>query len=213
MTDNSPDGSSLEALPLPPEELIVREPGQLKALGDPLRLRLIETMEGRMRHGWTVKELAAALGTSQTRLYRHVNLLVEAGLIRVAGTQLVGGIVQRHYQLSARAFRMERTLASLPETGAALNRLLDVAVEDARRNIRDGLASGIVDRGEGPGGRVTVIQGRLRLRPDRRTEFGRRLQALIDEASGDNADDAPDASDYGFLLALYPEVLSDEDQA
>jgi len=73
----------------------------LKALADPLRLRLLSAlMRGPAGEQpvMSVKELAAELGEPQTKLYRHVRQLEAAGLIRVAASRLVSGIVEQRYQ-------------------------------------------------------------------------------------------------------------------
>ncbi len=189
-------------LPLPPEELVITDPDQLKALGDALRLQILEVMGRRIRHGWSVKELADAIGTSQTRLYHHVNLLEQRGLLRVAETQVVSGIVERRYQPSARGFRLDRSLVSGTEGGTAIGRLLDVAVAETRRQILDSIARGAIDPSdETPGRRLLLLRNRLRLRPDRVNAFSERLQALMDE---EDAGDEPGAIEHGLLVAFYP---------
>jgi len=66
----------------------------LKALADPTRVRVLLAVRRQAR---TVKELAAVLGVPQTRLYYHVKLLEQNGLIRVADRRLVSGIEERTY--------------------------------------------------------------------------------------------------------------------
>jgi len=73
----------------------------LKALADPIRLNVLYVLT--RRQGTTlpimsVKELAAALGEPQTKLYRHVKHLESAGLIRAAASRIVSGIVEQRYQ-------------------------------------------------------------------------------------------------------------------
>src|SRR3954452_18439097 len=68
----------------PDPERVISDVETLKALSDPLRLRILETMISRKDAAWSVKELAAELDVPQTRLYHHVELLVERDLIRLA---------------------------------------------------------------------------------------------------------------------------------
>jgi len=75
----------------------------LKALADPVRLNVLYVMT--RRTGTTlpimsVKELAAALGEPQTKLYRHVKHLESAGLIRAVASRVVSGIIEQRYQAS-----------------------------------------------------------------------------------------------------------------
>jgi len=74
---------------------------ELKALADPLRLAILAALirdAPRELRVLSVKELAAELGEPKTKLYRHVRQLEAAGLIRVAATRLVSGIVEQRYQ-------------------------------------------------------------------------------------------------------------------
>jgi RimJ/RimL family protein N-acetyltransferase/DNA-binding transcriptional ArsR family regulator len=72
----------------------------LKALADPVRLAILTALMADVRdlRVMSVKELAAELGEPQTKLYRHVRQLEMAGLIRVAATRVVSGILEYRYQ-------------------------------------------------------------------------------------------------------------------
>ena len=197
-----PMNTSSDDFPEPPEELVVTDPEQLKALGDALRLALLEVMGRRLRHGWSVKELAAATGQSQTRLYHHVNLLEERGLLRVASTQVVSGILVRRYQPAAKAYRLDRSLLSGPEGGAAVGHLFDAAADETRRQILASAAAGILDASsDEPGRKMLIFRNRLRLAPDRVDAFVKRLDELLD---AEDAPDAPGAIEHGVLVTFYP---------
>lgn len=51
---------------------------RFKILGEPFRLRIIQTLEGGEK---TVGDLAELLGTSQPNVSKHLKLLCEAGLV------------------------------------------------------------------------------------------------------------------------------------
>ncbi|HYS40718.1 MAG TPA: helix-turn-helix domain-containing protein, partial [Pseudonocardiaceae bacterium] len=73
----------------------------LKALSDPTRVAILRAlMDGSPTRPavMSVKELAERLGEPQTKLYRHVKQLADRGLIRVAETRIVSGIVEQRYQ-------------------------------------------------------------------------------------------------------------------
>ena len=96
--------------------------------------------------GWTAKELAARLHTSQTKLYHHLALLETRGFIVVADTRMVSGIVEKRYQLTAVSFRVDRSL--LAGGGAdEIGPVLDTIFDKARTEILAGQRAGLFDLG------------------------------------------------------------------
>ena len=73
----------------------------LRAMADPTRMQILTALMT-PKHGelpvMSAKDLAAALGESQTKLYRHIRQLEGVGLIRVAATRMVSGIQEQRYQ-------------------------------------------------------------------------------------------------------------------
>ena len=64
----------------------------------PLRLQIVTAMASRRM---TAKDLADALpGVPQTTLYRHINALVEGGILQVAEETPIRGTVERTYVLA-----------------------------------------------------------------------------------------------------------------
>ena len=59
----------------PVAERVISDVETLKALSDPVRLRILETMVTAADEAWTVKRLAKALDTNSTKLYHHINIL------------------------------------------------------------------------------------------------------------------------------------------
>jgi DNA-binding transcriptional ArsR family regulator len=93
----------------PAELTTVADVETLRALADPTRLEILTVlMEGSGDLPvMSVKELAARLGQPQTKLYRHVKHLETAGLIRVAATRMVSGILEQRYQASQRDLQFD----------------------------------------------------------------------------------------------------------
>jgi hypothetical protein len=61
----------------------------------------------------TTQELCAALpDTSKATIYRHVALLLEGGILEVAGEQRVRGAVERGYRLHSTRSTIDRELAA-----------------------------------------------------------------------------------------------------
>jgi DNA-binding transcriptional ArsR family regulator len=64
--------------------LVLDQPEQLKALGHPLRLRVLEMLGTEEGEGLTNRELALRLGVDPGHLHFHVRMLLRAGLIQLA---------------------------------------------------------------------------------------------------------------------------------
>jgi DNA-binding transcriptional ArsR family regulator len=102
---------------------------QLKALADPIRLAILETLMSSRRAlpVMSVKELAEALREPQTKLYRHMKVLESAGLIRVAATRMVSGIAEQRYMACQRDLDLANGLLRqhIDETEAIFRAVLD----------------------------------------------------------------------------------------
>jgi DNA-binding transcriptional ArsR family regulator len=75
--------SSAEPHPQPDDVLEISKPEQLKALGHPLRLKVLQTL-GDANEPLTNRELAARLSVDPGHLHFHVRMLHRAGLIELA---------------------------------------------------------------------------------------------------------------------------------
>lgn len=129
----------------PPGEKRLTTVAELKALADPLRLAILDALAGaasRELRVLSVKELAAELGEPKTKLYRHIKQLEAAGLIRVAATRLVSGIVEQRYQAcQIDLFIGPWAMHERGEAEEAATILVDFTLDRYRRGYLDHLAS------------------------------------------------------------------------
>lgn len=203
VTSGSDDG--------PDAERIVSDAETMKALSDPLRLKILETMVAHVEVGWTAKELAAELGVPQTRLYHHIELLLERDLIRLASQRVVSGIIESRYRVAALSFRLDhRLLSSDPSLHEASRNVLHTVFDSAREDVARALHLYLAEHPEAatdgdPAGieadRPLMTRGLAMLPPARAAEFRARLLALMAEYETDH--DLPGAVPWGFLIALY----------
>ncbi len=117
----------------PPEVRTVDNVAVLKAMADPTRFAILAAL---MRTSdlpvMSVKELAAELGEPQTKLYRHVRQLEAAGLIKVASTRMVSGILEQRYQACQRDLTFARGLVT--ENSDESERVLRTVLPDRHRD-------------------------------------------------------------------------------
>jgi DNA-binding transcriptional ArsR family regulator len=116
-----------------PDEFVISSLQGLKALSHPIRSRIIFLLH----EPRTVKDLASSLDLDPVKLYYHVNLLLENGLIDIASTVKRGGVEERAYRLSAKKIRIDDGLAEggggAPASAQLIARVLRDALTDLRR--------------------------------------------------------------------------------
>jgi DNA-binding transcriptional ArsR family regulator len=155
----------------------VTGPEQFKALGHPMRHRLLFALgQGQA----TISQLAATLGSNKGNIAHHLKVLAGAGLVRPAGTRQVRGGTEQYYQRASRGlayddarttevafhalaaeiaaaephpFLVLRTLRLTPEHASQLTATLrDLAheAEDAGDQPRYGLLLGLYQPAQAP---------------------------------------------------------------
>jgi len=190
---------------MPAPVLLVGDADTLKAISDPTRMRLLETMVTRQEPAWSVKELAVALGVPQTRLYHHIELLGERGLLRAVEQRVVSGIIETRYRVAARSFQLDRKLfaGDTDEAREILAGMLDAVFGRAREEVEEVVrADPSVLAKDAPIHRQLFLsRGLARLSHARAEELRERLKTLEDEFEDD---ETADTETYGFVVALYP---------
>ena len=190
----------------------------LKVLSDPLRMRIIDSIGlanqlGELR---TVKQLADEVDTPASKLYYHINLLEKHGLIKVADTQIVSGIIEKHYQITAHSITIDRELLSSgisqDEKASAVMGLLDSVLDATRadmvRIVRAIVSDDVVAKKfAGQRGQITRENARISLA--QAEEFNQRLLALMEEFRQMSAPEGEEGHIFGFTVVFHP-VMGDK---
>ena len=158
----------------------VATPAQLRAMADPLRAAILDLL---LERAATVSELARAVGRPKSTMAHHVNVLVDAGMLRVVRTRRVRAIDERFYGRTARLFRVG-AIDDPARLGSSC--LADAATEAAPAHAADRLAA-------------TLRHARI---PAGEAEaFWERVVALAQEFAT-----LPRGGDttYGFAAGIYP---------
>ncbi|MFJ6617008.1 ArsR/SmtB family transcription factor [Kitasatospora sp. NPDC091335] len=190
------------------KERQVSDVAVLKALADPLRLAILGALQSSEDRPLTAKELAARLDEPQTKLYRHIRQLEKAGLVLVAGTRLVSGIVESRYRVAQGAIRLapEMFTADSPARSGAYDAML-AAMDRVRTDFRVRIAEGRLDFGRPSGGSGPpsglFADFALRLSPDRLDRLRSQLAGIFDELNEEGPSTAEDALDVTVFTLLY----------
>ncbi len=178
-TDPIPE-SETKGLDYPADEYVHAEtPDQLKALGHPLRMKILDLLNERAA---SVTEVAAALERPKGTIGYHMKVLAEAGFVRVVRTRQVRAITEKFYG------RVAHTVVfhGIPESSEKLWMLHEAA---ERAVIEEGSALPI-----------TTLRY-VRMSEEQAVEFWDRMHELAVEFAK-----APRGGDrvYGMLGAVFP---------
>jgi DNA-binding transcriptional ArsR family regulator len=209
----------------PAAELRVSDLDTLRVLADPLRLRILETFGHHERQPLTVKEMARSLGEPVTKLYYHVNLMEQHGLVLVASSRLVSGILEKRYLPAAERFEVDKGILAAGTLVAheAMRSVVSSVFQAAQADIEDAVHAGRArldeaeDEGDGAEP-VLLSKGLDRLTHAEAVVFRQRLQALFAEFSkhsgaaagtgrGRRTRDGAGTDErhpFGLVLAFYP---------
>lgn len=199
--------SSTSAAAQTPVEMVLTDVEQLKVIGDPFRIQMVEAMAEDPARAWTAKELAAHLGVKQTKLYRHLALLEEHGFIAVAETRVVSGILEKRYRATAHGYRVDHALLTGSGSRAAIGGAIDAMFTKARHEILEAMTSGAIpsDLSDPRRKRMGVWATHARLSP----KSVRRVMRLVEQLAEIDTDQAADGDEYGLLVGFYPRAAKD----
>ncbi len=185
---------------------IVKRLEQAKLLTDPFKLKLIE----RFAVGpATTKQVADRMGEKAPRLYRHVDALVEEGLLELVEEKPKRGTIERYYRTIADRFEIH------PDLFTASGDSTDSASDMVRSLIRD-TESDLVKFFDAYQAAETpppdeelpiVMRVSVRGTPGEIRALRTRLEDWHKECSemrGDR-DDADEQVSWSGLLAFYPD--------
>jgi DNA-binding transcriptional ArsR family regulator len=156
-----------------------------RALANPLRLRILRLCLDR---AMTNEELAARLGMNAGTVLHHVRLLVRTGFLAPEGERRgARGAIERPYRATGKSWT------------------LDVGEEEKVGRVSVGTLA-LIDafRAEvaetPPDGILNVARMGVRLTPEERARFIKRIDELVKDLK---AADDPDGEPVGFLVGLH----------
>ena len=182
----------------------------LQVLNNPIRIRILREMMAPV----SVREVAEALDVPPTRLYYHVNLLEEAGIVVVVETRKVGAMVQKIYQARARGFRPS---PRLPFSGRDPQELAKIATGVVLDGARVDAEEALTDHFERlrEGGENSTLAGSFGrtlgfFTEDEARVFAEKLSKFIEEEFDPH--DRSEGREYGLTLAFFPLAGTSRDE-
>jgi DNA-binding transcriptional ArsR family regulator len=180
----------------------IEDVATLKAVAEPQRMRVLMLLdEGDL----TVKEMAARLGVPPTRLYYHVRILENHGLLRVASTRMVSGIEERRYAATAKSWTISDDLLCSPAIGDVLKAMFDLT----RVELVLAFAAGGSPPGD-PGGNVPILNmTKTYMTPDEMRDYTQQMNELQEKFT--TLQSRPGTDEYHATFAVYRAGVGPDD--
>jgi len=151
------------------------------------------------------------MGLAPNKLYYHVNMLEEHGLIRVVETRTVGNMLEKVYRNVADQYDIDHNLLSFrshdgqENVTQVMTTTLDATREELVRSLEARRYA--LDQGAEPRPRAAMVtRCTSRIPKEDVDAFSKRLKALFHEFGNADVDPAEDDSAQGYALtvAFYP---------
>jgi predicted transcriptional regulator len=186
----------------PAESMKITSLETLKVLADPFRIQIIELLGGPQ----TVKTVAQQLGVTPTKLYYHINMLEQHGLICVVSTRVVSGILEKSYQNTAKSFEAGASLtapnATLEDALGFMTSVLDAGKLEMRRAYNSGQFKMPASLSEAKQA-MLLTRTILSLTEARAKKFRERMSKLLAEF---NDAQSSETQDFSLTIAFHPTV-------
>jgi predicted transcriptional regulator len=183
--------------------LTLKALGQLKALSDPFRQRILE---GFCAKPATTKQIAERLGEKPTKLYHHVEILAQAGLIKLVKTRQNRGTVEKYYQTVARKFAVDQQLLSPTPTAnevmGELQTMVTNALQTSLSEAHTDFAVDLTNKSDAACLPIATTHTRIRTSRKQIARLIQKLQKWSEECRA--AHDDKGEVEYNLTLAFYP---------
>ena len=186
-----------------PRRVEVETVGQFKALGNPLRQRLLSELTEPM----SVGEMAQRLQVPAPRLYHHVRVLQQHGFITDAGTRRVRSNDEQLYARAAGTLRFSGEAVATPEFRSQLRADVAAAVDQEAGAFVDALMAW--EKGQlGDDPPIGVSRRTARLTAAEAREVGEQLsQAVRGVLAGrSEVDGEAESSEWVYVTLFFPEI-------
>lgn len=180
----------------------LRDVKTIKVFAHTLRLEMIRLMEQPI----TVKQIAAQLNMPASKLYYHVNMLHEHGLIRVVAHNIDGNLVEKVYQVTARQFKLLNPLLSNTMPDDSATALFSSMLQATERDFAEAYKRR--DKSAAMPPRAPFMSKKtFRLNDEQLTALHAKLDALIREVTelgSDNSESSESEADsYDLTVVFY----------
>ncbi len=184
------------------ETYVIKRLEQAKLLTDPFKLKVLE---GFASNPATTKQVADRMGEKAPRLYRHVDALVEEGLLELVEEKPKRGTIERYYKTIADRFEVDPGLfSSHRDSGDGALDLLRQVIRDVESDVVkwfDQHADAEADRDDLP----LLMKYNVRGSPEEIARLREKIEGFLEDcnAAGEDRAHDPDHLSYAGFIAFY----------
>lgn len=200
------------------DEFTIGDLDTLKKLTHPQRVDILHTLQTPK----TVKEIAAEIDADPTKLYYHIRQMEQIKAIQVVETNIVSGIVEKKYLITAHSYQVKENLFSGDDSidyGVEFPKIMEAVFKSTINQAKRSAKAGLVDMKKPEDGKpisVAIMSNMMTLNEKQLVAFGERMQALMDEfvpePDDKNNDQTADENSktYVFTLAFFERSMENE---
>lgn len=159
---------------------------QVKAYNDPYRMEILLNFY-KLKHPATGKEIADIMGEVPSKVHYHIKKMEKAGILELADTKEINGIIAKYYQPTAEEFEIKNEYIDenskkvmLDEVGKAISKIYDTAKFEYLDQLKKNKDSGSKKAG------FIEYTGEIYLTDEERDEFRKYLNKFA-ESNSDKA--------------------------
>jgi DNA-binding transcriptional ArsR family regulator len=177
---------------------MLRELGQIRAIADPLRIRILDVL---CHNSMTTKQVAEFLGENVNKLYHHVDTLEAAGLIKLVDTRKNRGTLEKYFQAVAKHFTLSPVLfeVQLDASEERSELTFSAALQATLTEIKQSMAKKLIKPNSS---QHFFTRFHVRTTKAKAKELEEKFQAWVKEC--EDADSEGGNVVYGLTATLYP---------
>ena len=199
------------------EAFEIKDLDTLKKLTHPQRIDILQSLTTPQ----TVKEVAAKIDADPTKLYYHIRQMEKVGVIQVVETNIVSGIVEKKYLVTAKEYRVDKDLFSGQDSEASdedITNMFGAIFNSTLKQAKRASKAGLIELNETGAIQTTAIMsGTYCFTESQLKEFGKRMAEMMEEfktmseqnQSAAFPDGNPEAKEYLYTLAFFPRPPSE----
>lgn len=177
----------------------------LKVMSDSRRLEIMEVMRYAGRPVST-KEIAQMLKLDPHKLYYHIKLLEEHGVIIVAESRVVANLIEKYYVPAALLFKVDESIFASADAKKGSVQLVSEVYDQSLQDIMRAVEAGVRVPDEVPQ-EAQFGRSVARLSDRQAAAFAKGLLELLDSINTTAEDPEADTQTYFFTYTFLPMVV------